>query len=164
MPRVRHRKARKAYPAQGIEKGDMYYTWKIRSTYGGTTYRSKTAPKPSQLTNSPFKGGWMAMNEAWDEGSKDDEAIRAAAEAIRELGEQASESFENMPESLQQGETGQMLEHRRDESESKADGLDQLADEYDNLEEPDEPDEVEEPDDPNSPEYAAFEDYQDRLS
>lgn len=165
MPRVHHRKARKDYPNQGIAKGDMYYTAKIKTgPASGYTIRSKTPLKPSQLSRSPFKSGWMAMNEAWDESSKDGEAIRAAAEAIRELGEEAGNSFDNMPEGLQQGETGQMLETRRDESESKADELDQLADEYDELEEPTEPDEVEEPDDPDSPEYAAFEEYQDALS
>jgi hypothetical protein len=165
MPRVHHRKARKDYPNQGIEKGDMYFTWKIRSTYGGTVYRSKTRPKASQLTNSPFKSGWLAMEEAWSDSYKGSEAIAAAAEAIRELGEQCSESFENMPEGLQQGDTGQLLEERRDGCESKADELEQLASEYDDLEEPEK---VDEPDDDEAEDFRektdAWETYQDDLA
>lgn len=141
MPRVHYRKARKNYPNEGIAKGDMYYTWKIRLARGGITRRSKTPPIPSQLTNSPFRGAWGDMEHFWGESGKDAEAIREAAESIRSAGEQANESWENMPESLQGSETGMLLEHRANESESKADELDNLADEYEGLEEPTEPDE-----------------------
>ena len=129
MPRVHYRKARKAYPIVGIEVGDMYYTWRIRSTYGGTTYRSKERPKPSQLTNSPFKSGYLSAVEIWEDSSKSPEDARGLAEALREVGQEAQESFDNMPEGLQQGDTGQLLEERAYECESKADEIDGYADE-----------------------------------
>jgi len=50
-----------------------------------------------------------------------------------------------MPEGLQQGDTGQMLENRASESETAADELDTLADDYEGLTDPGEMDEVEEP-------------------
>ena len=167
MPRVHHRKARKDYPNNGISKGDMYFTWRIKATYGGTTYRSLTRPRQSQLTNSPFKSGFYAMGEAWeDDKTPDHETIRAASEAARELAEAANESYENMPEGLKEGDTGQMLYERSDQMESKADELEGLADEYEGLEEPEEPDEVIEPDHDGeqgheeTDEYQAFLDYE----
>jgi hypothetical protein len=45
---------------------------------------------------------------------------------IRELGEAAQESKENMPEGLQEGDTGQMLEERYDTCEAAADELEGL--------------------------------------
>lgn len=139
MPRVEKRKAAKDYPAQGIKKGDEYYYTKLRLQRGGIVKRSLTPFKPSQLTNSPFKSGWLAAQEAWGDSAKQPEDMRAAAEAIREIGEECREGFDNMPEGLQQGETGQMLECRADEAERIADELESLADEYEGLEEPEEP-------------------------
>lgn len=141
MARVYHRKARKDYPASGIEKGDMYYYTKIKTgPRSSRVMRSKTPFKPSQLTTSPFKSGWYAVQEAWEAGDKDAEAIRAAGEALQEIADAATESFENMPEGLQQGETGQMLENRASETENAASELEGLADELEGLEEPDDVD------------------------
>lgn len=139
MPRVEKRVARKDYPQQGIKAGDTYYYAKIKMQRGGRVIRSKTPLKPSQLTNSPFKSGWLAMQEAWQESGRDGDAMREAAEAIRSLGEEAQGSFDNMPEGLQQGDTGQLLEARANGCQEKADALDSLADEWDALEEPVEP-------------------------
>jgi hypothetical protein len=147
MPRVHYRKARKDYPAQGIAKGEMYYTAKIKQQRGGITLRSKTPLKPSQLTTSAFKSAYLAAQETWDESGKEAEDIRAAAEAIRDAGQEAQGSFDNMPEGLQQGETGQMLEERANQCESKADELEGLADEMDQLEEPEEADFDQRPED-----------------
>lgn len=139
MPRVQKRVAAKDYPNSGIKKGDTYYYTKLKLQRGGIEKRSLKPFKPSELTTSPFKGGWLSAQEAWDESSKDAEAIRGAAEAIRDLGNEAQGSFDNMPEGLQQGDTGQRLEERATACESAADQLDQLADELEALEEPVEP-------------------------
>ena len=139
MPRLQHRKAAKDYPDAGISKGDMYYYVKIKTgPRSSRTIRSVARPKPSQLTSSPFKSGWYGMEESLPV-TLDAENIKAAADIIRELGQAAAESFENMPEGLQQGDTGQLLEARRDECEQVADQLDTLADELYDLEEPEEP-------------------------
>lgn len=176
MARIHHRKARKDYPAHGIVKGDMYYTAKIKTgPRSSRVLRSKTPLRQSQMTTSPFKSGYFAMQEAWeDDKTPDQETIRAAGETCRELAEAANESYENMPESLQEGDTGQMLYERAEQCESKADDLEQLADEYEGLEEPTEPESMDEPegDEDSNPEaWAKFEewmseqdDYQTALS
>lgn len=128
MPRVHLRKARKDYPSAGIAKGDEYYTWRIKLTYGGQTYRSKTRPRPSQLTNSEWFGALGDLEYDGFDGVEDADGLRGIAEQIRELGEGQREKFDNMPEGLQQGDTGQMLEQRADAAESAADEIDQIAD------------------------------------
>ena len=145
MPKVEVRKARKDYPNSGIKAGDTYYYTKLKLQRGGQIKRSLKPFKPSQLTNSPFKSGWLAMQEDWEDSDKGGDAIRAAAEALTSLGEEARGSFDNMPEGLQQGETGQQLEARADACENAASELESLADEFEALEEPGE--EPEEPGD-----------------
>lgn len=127
MPRVHKRVARKDYPKDGIAKGDTYYYTKIKLQRGGIVKRSKTPFMPSQLTQSAFKSGWLAAEEAWSASDKGADDLTAAAEAIRDLGTEAQDSFDNMPEGLQQGDTGQTLENRANECESAADSLDELA-------------------------------------
>ncbi len=53
------KKARKDNPAAGIKAGDSYYWWKFRR--GGKHY-SKTAPRPSQLTQSEYLRRLMLYN------------------------------------------------------------------------------------------------------
>lgn len=149
MPRVHKRVAAKDYPKQGIKKGDTYYYTKLKLQRGGMEKRSLKPFKPSQLTNSPFKGGWLAAGEAWEDSDKGADAIRDAASAIRDLGEEAQGSFDNMPEGLQQGDTGQRLEERANTCSEKADELEGLADELEGLENPD--DDWTEPEEPVEP-------------
>lgn len=163
MPRVHYRKARKDYPANGIKKGDMYYFTKLKLQRGGMVKRSLTPFKPSQLTNSPYSSGTLAVGEGWDAGDKDGAAMRDAAETLREIGTECQDGFDNMPEGLQQGDTGQLLENRASELEAKADELDGLADEYDGLEEPEEMDEPDGDEDSNPDQWADYEAFQDDL-
>lgn len=151
MPRVTSVKsARKSQGACGkcgdkIKKGHSYRWWKFR--YGGRRVRClkpECAPKPSDLTRSAFYGTLYEIQETVDDalaayesgGEPSDlgEALRSAAEELRNLGEECGSSLENMPEGLQQGGTGQMLENRRDECESKADELESAADEVESVE------------------------------
>lgn len=164
MPRVTQRKARKDYPNQGIKKGDLYYYTSLKLQRGGMVKRSLTPFKPSQLTNSPFKSGWLATQKAWEAGDRDGEAMRAAAESFREIANECQEGFDNMPEGLQQGDTGQMLENRAQEGERIADELESCADEFEALEEPEA---VDAPDDDEAEDFLektdAYETYQDEL-
>lgn len=161
MPRVVTRKARKDYPESGIKKGDTYYYTKLKTgPRSGVVKRSLTPFKPSQLTGSAFLSVWFGAQEVWEESARDGDAMRDAASDIRELGEEAQASFDNMPEGLQMGETGQRLEGRADQAEEVADGLESLADDWDALEDPD--DAEGEPDEPeqggrsdDDPEYIA---------
>lgn len=166
MPRVVERTARKDYPRDGIKKGDTYFYTKLKLQRGGIEKRSLTPFKQSQLTNSPFKSAFLAIGEAWSESDRGVDAINDAASALRDLGEEAQGSFDNMPEGLQQGDTGQTLEARASGCSEKADELEGLASELEGLENPDddwvEPEEPAEPEgdetELDGPEWTAYED------
>lgn len=140
MPKVTFVKsARKANPRYGIEVGDSYYHWAFMvGGRGGPKICSKTRPTRAQLTNSDFLKGLYdifdeeiggvekALNDPnvgvdFDCVADDLEQI---AERLRELGGEQREKFDNMPEGLQQGDTGQMLEQRADGCEAAADEMD----------------------------------------
>ena len=86
MPRVYFvKKARKDYPV-GIKKGDSYYWWKFR--YGGI-HRSKTRPRPSQLTQSEFLSTIYAIiEEIQDVTITDFNSIEELKEFIEEKAEE----------------------------------------------------------------------------
>jgi hypothetical protein len=168
MPKVEKRVARKDYPASKIVKGDTYYYTKLKAQRGGIVKRSKTPFKPSQLTNSPFKSGFLGAQEVWAEGDREADDMRSAAEAIRELGVECQSSFDNMPEGLQQGDTGQTLENRASECERIADDLDGFSDEWESLEDPGEEPVRDTPMEDDDPDDTSFddelEDWQSRQS
>lgn len=114
MPKVNHVKhAQKDYPDQGIKKGEPYYWWKFR--YGGKRF-SKTFPKPSQLTQSDYLSRVYEWQEraAPSEYSDLEPTIEELKGELEELRDECDEKFNNMPDALQQGDTGQLLESRRD--------------------------------------------------
>lgn len=123
--------ARKDYPDYGIKKGESYYWWKFR--YGGK-HVSKTAPRPSQLTNSSFLSAvYGALEIIEDLDAKDGaeavaDAIRDAAQQIRDAADETQSNLDNMPEGLQQGDTGQMMEQRISDAEQLADDLEGIVD------------------------------------
>lgn len=118
--------ARKDNPV--AKKGESYYWWKFR--YGGKHY-SKTSPRRSQLINSPFLSGMEQAQEAFvyfevkDQRDADDliSLQEEVADNVRELAEEAQGSLDNMPDSLQEGPTGEMLQSRVDEGEYYADEI-----------------------------------------
>lgn len=143
MPKVHFVKsARKANPRYGIEVGDSYYHWAFMvGGRGGPKICSKTRPTRSQLTQSEFKSALYGIFDddlASIEKAINDTAntpdwasipddLEAVAERLRELGQEQRDKFENMPEGLQQGDSGQMLEQRADGCESAADEIDSAA-------------------------------------
>jgi chromosome segregation ATPase len=130
MPRVTKRKAAKDYPNAGIKKGDEYYHWKRKTgPASGVTCRSLTKPTPSQL-NTGF-AGQVGELEASIDAAEDVDGVRSVIEEIRTLGEEQQEKFDNMPEGLQQGDTGQLLEERASQCEEWANEIESACDEYD---------------------------------
>lgn len=112
------KRARKSYPDHGIKKGESYYWWKFR--YGGKRF-SKTPPKPSQLINSPFLSEVASIEEELGELNPDDmnaddvrDAIENAKGWLEDLQSETEDKLNNMPESLQQGPTGELLQGRVD--------------------------------------------------
>lgn len=120
------KKARKPIKDAGIKKGDSYYWWKFR--YGGK-FISKNPPKPSQLINSPFLRTIAEIEERIGDLTTADDmesAISDIKDDIESLKDQTQDSLDNMPEGLQQGDTGQMLEAR-------IESLDEMIDELENI-------------------------------
>jgi len=135
MPRVHHvKKARKDYPEYGIKKGDSYYHWKFR--YGGL-HRSKTPPKASQLTQSEFLSRLYDVQDRIGDLSPDsaedlETEVESIKEELQEMADECQEKRDNMPEGLQDGDVGQLLENRAEALESAIgdfDGIDFSIDE-----------------------------------
>lgn len=132
MPRVHFVKsARKDNPV--AKKGESYYWWKpMVGGRGGAKRFSKEQPSRSQTTQSEFLGGLYAIEDDMLAKADSPEALREAAENLRELGQEQQDKFDNMPEGLQQGDSGQMLEERANGCEEWASHIDQVADELEN--------------------------------
>jgi DNA polymerase III delta prime subunit len=109
-----------------VAKGESYYWWAFAF---GPTVISKTAPKPSQLTQSEFLAQVYDLqeeiNDLQSSSTPDDleSNVQDIAERIRELGQEQEEKRDNMPEQLQDAPSGEMLQNRYDECESWADRL-----------------------------------------
>ncbi len=132
MARVIHvKKAQKDNPKAGIKKGEPYYWWKFRR--GGKHY-SKTPPRQSQLTQSEFLSQLYGLEEQLDgyqPGGFDTVAdlesdIQSIIEDLENLKSETEDKLGNMPEGLQQGDTGQLLQER-------IDGVDNLVSELEAL-------------------------------
>jgi hypothetical protein len=122
-----------------IKVGDPYRWWKFR--YGGKRVRcmeTKCTPRQSELISNPFQSALTKISEDLDDAcgiarAQTDptvaiQAVRDAAEELRNLGSEQQEKFDNMPYGLQQGDTGQLLENRADECEDKACTIESYAD------------------------------------
>jgi len=131
------KKARKDNPAAGIKTGDSYYWWKFRR--GGKRY-SKTHPRPSQLTQSEYLSSAYALQEQIEDMKIDPGDLRAAADElrnvadeIRNLGQEQEDKIGNMPDSLQDSDSAQLLRGRAEACESLADELHSAASEIEDL-------------------------------
>jgi len=160
MPRVHVVKsARKPQPHAGIEVGDSYYWWKFR--FGGK-HVSKTRPSRSQLTQSDFFSQMYAIEDDTIQNIETAEDIRNVIDELETLRDETQEKFDNMPDSLQYGSTGELLESRVEGCEEMINELDNCAMELEDKEgemheltRPEEP--GEEPDDDDSDEWSAWE-------
>lgn len=130
MARPEHRTAAKDYPDQGIAKGDKYWFVKIKTgPRSSRTMRQKNAFRRSQLTSSDY----LSQLYDWEDGKAEISSMDDAqefADTIRSLGEEQGEKFDNMPEGLQQGDTGQTLETRRDNCETAAGEIEEIVSEW----------------------------------
>lgn len=130
MARPKQVTAAKDHPQFGIKKGDVHWYVKIKT--GPRTsreMRQKTPFKRSQLTQSEFLSALYDWEDSKaDVGSHED--VQGLADTIREIGENERSKFDNMPEGLQQGDTGQLLEQRADACETAASELEEIASEW----------------------------------
>lgn len=147
MPRVTFvKKARKDNSV--CKRGESYYWWKFR--YGGKRY-SLTAPRPSQLTQSPYYStirsasesvsDWFAENH---ETTEVDDFRNEIVAVVEDAADECQESLDNMPESLQQGPTGELLQERIEVCEAAASDLGGIDCDFEtSIDEEDDPDEEE---------------------
>lgn len=135
MAKVHSQVARKDYPEKGIKKGDTYYSWTLRfSRYGaGTTYKSLTFPTKRQLTSNEFKLALYDIEDALDAITIEDvEGGRyGVVSDIENLAGELQNRLDGMPEGLQQGPSGQILQERIDALESWSADLDNIEIPYD---------------------------------
>lgn len=122
MPRVKTiQKARKAQGQCGkcgckINKGDAYRKWAFR--FGGRHVRCmkpECSPKQSDLTNSPFLSTLYKIQETTFDGEDASDLESQRDKVVGELQsllDDTQGSLDNMPEGLQQGSTGEMLQER----------------------------------------------------
>lgn len=144
MPRVHQTKARidgpKACPQ--AKAGEIYYWWRTRmkGAKSGVTRCSMTRPKPSQLTMSDFWTLVFSLQESMAgpfETSEDLEYTRNDwAQQARDIGQEQQDKLDNMPQQLQDGDTGQMLQDRVQACEDWADEIEAVdipsEDDFDN--------------------------------
>ena len=110
------KKARKDNPA--VKAGEPYFWWQF--AYGPKRYSVKR-PRPSQLTQSPYLSGVRSLVERVNDFEPHD-ADKDGFEELRdeivaelvELRDQCQDSLDNMPESLQESPTGELLQERID--------------------------------------------------
>ncbi len=129
-------------PRHRGDQGPDHYKWTTRpgGRGKGIIHRSATYPKPQQLTSSDFLIQVYDLQDRLDALAADEnlESERdSIAEDIRALGEEQQEKLDNMPEGLQQGSTGEMLQER-------IDGCEAWADEIESVEIPEPPEEDDE--------------------
>jgi len=119
--------ARKDNPV--AKAGESYYWWKpMVGGRGGAKRYSKTPPTRSQLTQSEFLSALYEIEDGSMANAQEPGDFRDIAEALRDLGQEQRDKYDNMPEGLQQGDTGQTLDERASNCESWADEIENAGD------------------------------------
>jgi predicted RNA-binding Zn-ribbon protein involved in translation (DUF1610 family) len=148
MPRVtkvhKTRKDQGTCPKCGapIAIGAAYVWWQFKNC-GRSIRCNKTEcyPKPSELTRSEFLSTVLGLQESSFQHSdnvtmEDIETERDDVQsALEDLASELQEKHDNMPEGLQEGDTGQLLQERADSVQEAADALESVDCTYDNEEE-----------------------------
>lgn len=126
--------AAKDYPSVGVKKGESYYWWKPFRM--GKQIR-KERPRASEVASSDYARqvlaaveeleAWEKRRDPWTESDRDD-----LVSHLEEVRDEEQNKFDNMPEGLQQGDTGMMLEQRVSDLDEWIDVLQGLEFEEDN--------------------------------
>lgn len=134
MAKVHYRKARKDYPGTAVSKGNMYYFAQIKTgPRSSRVIRSLTRPKPSQLTASEFRSTWLSVGEDLDRVTLAED-IQNASDVMQELADETQDKLDNMPDSLQESDVGQLLQDRISAAEEVSGLLSDLADRLGDIE------------------------------
>lgn len=128
MARVKYvKKARKDVPVADIKAGDEY--WYVKFRFGGKRY-FKQYPRRSQTTQSAFYSTLWEIEDGSIAGmtASDDlkDQCESVAQELRDLADECQSSLDNMPEGLQQGSSGEMLQERISALEAAADEFESI--------------------------------------
>lgn len=130
MPRVKQVVAAKDYPDHGIKKGELHHYWKRKTgPRSSVTYRQIAPPRIEQMTGSAYKIAMHYIEEARN-AVIDPDGMDDLISSIEELAAEQREKFDNMPEGLQQGDTGQTLEQQADTLDAAVEELNTIKDEW----------------------------------
>lgn len=129
------KRAAKDHPG-GIKKGEPYWWWAFMvGGRGGPKHYSKTQPKASQLTQSEYLATLADIVDAVSSLSADsglEDTATEIAGQLTELADAQDEKREAMPDSLQNGSTGELLQERADACRSAAEEIEGIAFDYEN--------------------------------
>jgi hypothetical protein len=135
MPKIHYvKRARKHRPKFGIRRGEPYYWWWLRFTHLGRGVKqySKLPPKSWQTTSSPYWRQVLKIQEEVETAAALmscrgmaalEDACNGAADELECLAGDLRARKDNMPDSLQRGPTGELLEARTDACEQVASAL-----------------------------------------
>lgn len=130
MPRVKQVVAAKDYPQFGIVKGQKHYHWKRKTgPRSSIEYRQLTPPRIDQLTGSAYKIACAGIADLISKVALPDD-LDDVISAVDDLKDEQQGKFDNMPEGLQQGDTGQTLEQQASQLESASDEFSTIKDEW----------------------------------
>lgn len=105
------KKARKDYPEHGIKRGDSYWWWQFR--FSKHVYKSLKQPRKSQLTQSEHLSAIYEIEERIEDMQPVDidtgciDEIIGDIETVRDT---CQERLDNMPEQLQDSNSGSILQ------------------------------------------------------
>lgn len=134
MARVHHvKRARKAHRGYGIRKGQEYWWASYRVGRSSIKRVWDHPPRPSEVTRSEFLSAIYGHQETLEDTAGNavtvedvhslGQDMEAAAAEIEQLADEQEEKYGNMPDGLQQGDTGQLLERRADQARTIASEL-----------------------------------------
>jgi hypothetical protein len=126
------KRARNDIPEIDVKKGESYYWWKTRR--GSPKQMSKTPPRRSATTSSWFYARLWDIEGDIAQFPADDSLPNFVADVVqelRDLAEECQDNLDNMPEGLQQGDTGMMLQERIEACNNAADELEGIVSDYD---------------------------------
>ncbi len=138
MPKVNTQRAGKDYPAEGIKKGDTYYSWQF---YTGPVHRSLKYPRPSQLTGSEKKATALAAYEDLQDAiaaATTPEDVKSALEQASSDAQDAIDQYEESISNLEEAFPGgcpnlDQANEERDAIQEFLDACDEAASEVENL-------------------------------
>lgn len=119
-----------------VKKGQEYYSWKFRNS---PAQISLTYPKPQQLTRSEFmitvydiqdRLDSLAIPEGNDASVLESEVEEICSE-IETLRDETQEKLDNMPQQLQDADTGQLMQERIEALDEWKNNLESIDYDYD---------------------------------